>query len=222
MTKTKNSKGLAVSQFERLKTSDYLTFKFDMDSIETSNFLPLSKNEEDYAKTLSSPERQKSFFIAHSLLHTVLQKEFNIISAELLRKETGQWVLNNSPLHFSISHSGSMIFLGVSLHSIGVDVQEFSNNPPIHIAKKIFHINEIAFLEKQSKDKEPAIDFLSLFSLKEAYGKALGTGLTNIKEVDLSKYLRSKFKFMNFYEESCEISLEKSKNYIYSTFILRK
>ncbi len=207
-----------MSQFEKLKNSDYLTFKFDVSVVANQTDLPpLSKNELEYAQTLQSSERLQLFLLSHSLLHSILEKEFKIKSANLLRLETGQWILKDTPLHFSISHSESKIFLGISAYPIGVDVQRTVQNLPPQIAKKLFHMNEISFLEKQ-----PENHFTSLFSLKEAYGKALGTGLTNVKEIDLSKYLKPKFKFLSFYEESCEVCLEKSGEYVYSVCVLRK
>ena len=86
----------------------------------------------------------------------------------------GQPYLPGAPC-FSISHSGSLILLGVSDRPIGVDIQEQRTVSVSRIASRFFHPNET---ERIRISTDPDSEFLSLWTAKESYVKAKGLGFS--------------------------------------------
>ncbi|CAN4117310.1 unnamed protein product [Withania somnifera] len=85
-------------------------------------------------------------------------------------------------LHFNISHTSSLIACGVTINSpIGVDVEEKQRTTKHNIltfARRYFSRHE---LEALTAIEDPYIqqqEFLKLWTLKEAYVKALGKGFS--------------------------------------------
>lgn len=78
-------------------------------------------------------------------------------------------------LHFNISHSGAMGVASFSCRQVGVDLQR-SVVPATDIAGEFFHPREQAFLECRHGE-ERSRDFVRMWTMKEAYAKALGLGL---------------------------------------------
>ncbi|XP_009768549.1 uncharacterized protein [Nicotiana sylvestris] len=86
------------------------------------------------------------------------------------------------PLHFNISHTSSLITCGVTINSpIGVDVEEKQRTTKHNIltlARRYFSKHE---LEVLTAIRDPYIqrqEFIKLWTLKEAYVKALGKGFS--------------------------------------------
>ncbi len=77
-------------------------------------------------------------------------------------------------LYFSLSHSGSYAACALSDHPVGLDIQKLSADKPA-LARRYFTESERRFLEA-TEDKSAA--FTLLWTLKESYVKALGSGLS--------------------------------------------
>ena len=92
---------------------------------------------------------------------------------DIITGKQGKPRLRNSPLCFSLSHSGDFIACAVSDGEIGVDIQtpeEFREG----LVRRFFTPNE----QRQLRESErPDADFTALWCCKESYVKALGTGL---------------------------------------------
>ncbi len=84
--------------------------------------------------------------------------------------------------HFNLSHSGSLLLVGVSLRaSIGVDIEVPRSVPRAsQLAKRIFTADEQALLRQAEAASESARDevFLKIWTRKEAYLKCRGDGFT--------------------------------------------
>ncbi|MCS7306282.1 MAG: 4'-phosphopantetheinyl transferase superfamily protein [Thermoguttaceae bacterium] len=92
--------------------------------------------------------------------------------------------LSNSPdlvpaLEFNLSHTEGMIICALSLEaSLGIDVEDTTR--PVEflpLARRFFHPTETALLESLPPEQLP-LAFYRLWTLKEAYLKAVGAGLT--------------------------------------------
>ena len=106
--------------------------------------------------------------------------------AELYRQETGEecppvLVTNrgkpyfqDSPLHFSISHTKNHAFCVLSPVPVGIDGEEMDRNVNLRLADKILSPREYSRYEAAS-DKRRAL--LRLWVLKEAAAKLSGEGL---------------------------------------------
>lgn len=76
---------------------------------------------------------------------------------------------------FNITHAGDYAVLALSKQSVGVDLEQFRPLDWRRIAERFFHPEERAFL---SHSQEPEKDFFRIWTLKESYLKAEGTGFS--------------------------------------------
>lgn len=83
-------------------------------------------------------------------------------------------------LSFSLSHTRGMVLVGVARNiELGVDVERADpRKPHMEIAERYFHPIEIAYLRAASSDEDRCTRFTALWTVKEAFLKALGTGLS--------------------------------------------
>lgn len=87
------------------------------------------------------------------------------------------YVQGRKDCYFNLSHTKGCIFCGVSTESkLGVDVELLDKKAPYGVMKRVFHEQEIAYVESSEKKKEEA--FFEVWTSKEAYTKQLGCGLT--------------------------------------------
>jgi 4'-phosphopantetheinyl transferase len=84
----------------------------------------------------------------------------------------------DGPFHFNLSHAGNVLLIGVSVDAeIGVDVETCRGRAYLReIAERNFHPDETALLSGAEGDDAVGL-FHRLWTLKEAYLKALGEGL---------------------------------------------
>lgn len=81
-------------------------------------------------------------------------------------------------VHFNLSHSGNRALVGVATEPLGVDLEMIRTVPDAdRIARRYFTEEETAaILARQGEDRD--IAFLRCWTLKEAWLKAEGTGLS--------------------------------------------
>ena len=81
-------------------------------------------------------------------------------------------------LRFNLSHAGGMVVCVVSArHEVGVDVEWLGRRTPLHLAASHFAPAERAALDALAAAARPR-RFLEYWTLKEAYIKARGEGLS--------------------------------------------
>lgn len=121
---------------------------------------------------------QQRFLVGRGLLKTAL----SFIEPSLNPKDWHIRTDKNKPyidqnIDFSISHSGDWVVVGLSRHTIGIDVEEHKTRTDIlGIAKRYFTKEEYHYL---NTSKQQTQDFFTLWTLKEAYLKATGVGLNH-------------------------------------------
>lgn len=105
----------------------------------------------------------------------------------LYRAETGQELpgilvsvrgkpyFENSPYHFSISHTSRHVFCALSRRPVGIDAEELDRPVRFSLVSRILSPTEQQQFEKA---KDPHRAFLALWVLKEAAAKCTGAGLT--------------------------------------------
>lgn len=79
-------------------------------------------------------------------------------------------------IHFNVSHSGRWIVVALSEAPVGVDVEKV-RNVNLAVARRFFATEEYQQLIAQPLEMQQSF-FFDLWTLKESYLKALGTGLT--------------------------------------------
>ncbi len=81
-------------------------------------------------------------------------------------------------LHFNIGHTEGLVVMAVGrMPELGVDVERISAKVPLEVARNYFSVREIAALDALREPEKPR-RFQRLWTLKESYLKAVGTGIS--------------------------------------------
>ncbi|MFJ4825604.1 4'-phosphopantetheinyl transferase family protein [Streptomyces bacillaris] len=86
-------------------------------------------------------------------------------------------------LHFSLAHSRGLVAVAVAPRVIGVDVERLPSTGTVEACARALHTRERAELAAVPPDERQAY-FGRLWTRKEAYLKALGTGLSRHPRID--------------------------------------
>ena len=88
------------------------------------------------------------------------------------------WCRTRPDLHFSLSHSGGMVF-GVFSDAgpTGADIERDRACAPRNVAERFFHPDEKCFLHDLPDETRRRDAFLRIWTLKESYAKATGLGI---------------------------------------------
>lgn len=81
---------------------------------------------------------------------------------------------------FNIAHTDGLVMCGIDSHSddlLGVDVEKLDRRTDPALAKRYFSLPEIQHLERCESEQDRQSTFLKIWTLKEAFIKAIGTGL---------------------------------------------
>ncbi|MCL2511507.1 MAG: 4'-phosphopantetheinyl transferase superfamily protein [Bacteroidales bacterium] len=79
---------------------------------------------------------------------------------------------------FNITHGGNIIAVAFcDGHEVGIDVENADRSVNLMIAERYFAPSEVDFLQKTPTQQRPRA-FLRLWTVKEAYLKMIGTGLS--------------------------------------------
>lgn len=121
--------------------------------------------------------------IAHYFLKELLSKQFNKNFDEITiyKNDRGKPYCEHG-VFFSISHSGNFIVIAFSENEIGVDI-EYKRKINPKLLYKCFNECDFDLVDKSNFDNS----FLKLWTTKEAYFKLIGTGITNLKSIDVSE-----------------------------------
>ena len=134
------------------------------------------------------------------LLRLILQKELGTKEKPedipIVRETKHKPVVVLQPIRFNISHSAQFYFIGISKnYEIGIDIQ-IRRGPIYPYPISILSQAEQHYFQK-IKDPQRRLEiFLRIFTVKEAFSKALGEGIClNFNEVNLyPKVLEEEFE----------------------------
>ena len=154
-------------------------------ALQISPLLP--ENRWEALLPLLSPQRQQRILACRHgavrarlagagwLLRYVLRLEgIPVHAQQFTTSPDGKPLLANGSLDFSLSHSGEWVLCAVSSQLVGVDVE--LPRCTLATARRFFALEEVAMLESLPKSAQ-ADALLRLWTAKEAFTKALGTGL---------------------------------------------
>ena len=108
---------------------------------------------------------------------TIPPKEWTFVANEFgkPRIEPTQW----SGLYFNISHTSDLVVCAVaSTPEIGVDIEDRIPDEYLKLAEMNFAEEEQEWLHAATRESESHRRFLAIWTLKEAYMKAVGTGMS--------------------------------------------
>ncbi|XP_059646670.1 uncharacterized protein LOC132293275 isoform X2 [Cornus florida] len=155
----------------------------------------LSPFEKENVLRMRGDEMKKRALLARALVRTTIARyQINPqVSARSLKfrknihgKPEVEWQLDadwsSPPMHFNISHTSSLIACGITVDSsIGIDVEEKQRtvkNNILSFARRYFSHQEVEHLTSISDPEVQRQEFIKLWTLKEAYVKALGRGFS--------------------------------------------
>lgn len=138
--------------------------------------------ESELARTrrFSQARDQMLFLLSRVLMRTVLGSYLGRPGNELQFATTtfGKPILDGVKLNFNLSHSRGCIALAVSEHEVGVDIEERGRSVDyLGLAKRYFAADEARHLAALPEEARPEA-FFAIWTLKEAYVKGIGRGLT--------------------------------------------
>jgi 4'-phosphopantetheinyl transferase len=142
----------------------------------------LSPAERERLERFAFDDLREDYLVSHALTRMVLARYEGVAPSALsfTRNAFGRPELSDSPagLRFNLSHVKGSAALAITKYwDIGIDL-ECDDRPisPLSIAERYFAPAELDWLRRQEPERQKSA-FVSLWSLKEAYLKARGTGL---------------------------------------------
>ena len=145
----------------------------------------LTSDEIAKANRFRFPQHKRRFIVARGILRQLLGDYLTVAphSINFAYEPRGKPMLTkvkNTALQFNISHSQEYALLGFTRkHLIGVDLEYQRSMPDsLKIAKRFFSAREFEMLKDAAEDERAKL-FFQLWTAKEAYLKALGTGLSS-------------------------------------------
>lgn len=154
----------------------------DLDAGRAADLEPfLSPEERARAARFHAPGDRRRFVAARGSLRALLAQSLGVEPARinLVYTPEGKPVLaGTQTLHFNLSHSDALALLAVSpRRAVGIDVERLRTDfEPDPLAQRLFAPSECEALSRVPLGEQHRA-FLRLWTLKEAYLKAVGTGL---------------------------------------------
>ncbi|KAL6659127.1 hypothetical protein ACP70R_003167 [Stipagrostis hirtigluma subsp. patula] len=154
----------------------------------------LSPSERKNVLSMNGENLQKGAVLSRALLRTTLSRytdcKVDPRSFEFKKNKFGKpeilWRRDDGrmerPLHFNISHTSSLIACGITMDTpIGIDIEEKKRKTAksiLSLARRYFTPSEVDYLASISNADAQEKEFIKLWTLKEAYVKALGRGFS--------------------------------------------
>lgn len=147
-------------------------------------YATLAPDERARAARFHFPEHRARFIAAHGALRDILSRYLNLPADQLTFSTNphGKPTLadpNHAWLQFNLSHSGDLALIAVARdHPVGIDVEHLT--PPAdfpRLVEQFFSANENAAFRALPESRRAAA-FFAGWTRKEAYVKALGTGVS--------------------------------------------
>jgi len=127
------------------------------------------------------PNHQHRYLISHAACRHILGHYTKTPARQIIysKNDHGKPALDHEhPVYFNLSHSHDLALLAISSHSeVGIDVEYINHKAQWQkIAQRFFTAEEVSFLLNQPEERQEEL-FFQIWTRKEAYIKAIGTGL---------------------------------------------
>jgi 4'-phosphopantetheinyl transferase len=145
----------------------------------------LSADEREWRDRFHFPDDRRDYTIAHDLLRRSLSRYSTVLptqwqfTAGARGKPRIQGPELRHTLSFSLSHTRGLVACAIgSDRFVGLDVERVDRPIDVReIADRYFSPREVTALDR-CRDKAQAVRFFELWTLKEAFAKAVGVGLS--------------------------------------------
>ena len=101
---------------------------------------------------------------------------------ERIKTPAGRPEYADFKVDFNISHAKKLVICTMAEERTGCDIEWTSRKVSPAVSEKFFHPEEKTFLDSASSEEERCRRFLTLWVLKEAHIKLMGTSVANLKE----------------------------------------
>ena len=139
----------------------------------------LTADELAYSGRVNNAVQKSTWLSCRATLRLVLGAELGLKPAkiEFRKNRFGKPYLSGTNLFFNVSHCGPAFLLGFNLNGrIGIDIELLNGSENLRLlANYAFSADEIQYCQ----NGENSSRFTEIWTLKEAYLKALGIGLVN-------------------------------------------
>lgn len=150
-----------------------------------SPYLPYFSQEElRKLELMKSPLKREQFIKNRLALKLILAKYLHISPQEIFFDYTIKGKpfinqnINHSSIYFNLSHKNNYTIYTIALQNIGVDLEKIDKEVKIEkIAKRFFCKEEYEYLKK-IKEEDKLESFFRIWTIKEAYFKLTGEGLS--------------------------------------------
>ena len=171
------------------------TDSLEADLAQEIESLPFGEGEIERLQKIKNPSALKNSLAAMLCLKNSLAAiEINTANSDLtiLRDKYGKPYFKSLPLCFSITHSADLCALALSDKNVGIDLEFYSEKRNyISVAKRFFNAEQY---EGICRSATPELDFLAVWTKKEALGKLCGKGLSYICSSDFNEKSHCFFK----------------------------
>lgn len=122
-----------------------------------------------------SEDRKQEHKIGRELLKRGLEREYGSSYPVVQQDGKKPRLQGADGIYFNISHTRGMVVCAIADHEIGIDVEKIRNYEE-RLMRRICSEDEIAYIERTEDGR--AGRFFQIWTLKESYVKAIGTGLS--------------------------------------------
>lgn len=130
----------------------------------------------EYTPTASREDRMTEHELGRQLLRHGLEQEYGRTWDVCVGKTGKPYLKDEQGVYFNISHTKGVVVCGISNRMIGVDVERIRRFNEA-VVKKACTQREQEYVFSGSDDRERAVRFCRIWTLKESYVKAIGKGL---------------------------------------------
>ena len=150
--------------------------KYQYDSF-YNNLSSIDKNKYN---NIVKDNNKKLFLLSRILLDRLTNKYYNTNYKDMVIKYNSYGKPLYKDFYFNISHSNSYGCAVISNNKIGIDIEKI-REVDLNIINYFCTDKEVKYI-LNSKDKYKSL--FTIFCLKEAYFKMIGTGINNIKSIE--------------------------------------
>ena len=171
-----------------------------------SIYRSLTHSRKEHIDRFGREADRKRSLAGELLIKRLLQVKFGITSPLIERLPNGRPILSGEKLFISIAHCEDNVVCAVSEKPIGIDIERIK---PIKLSltKRFCVSEELDYIVGNTpysetlpycEDKEILNRFYEIWTAKEAYFKMLGTGITDLKSVNVLKLKRSVYSVSDY------------------------
>ena len=142
----------------------------------------LSPSRKEYIHRLHREQDRIRSLAAELLVYKILKDSYGVEHAVLHRAENGRPYLTGCDLYVSIAHCGTKLACAVRPEPVGIDIEQIrpvNQNLLRHVCVEA----EKAYVTEQ--DGAQDLRFFEVWTAKEAWFKKCGTGITDLKSVNI-------------------------------------